>query len=120
MKMKWKSNKNETNRTLGHFCAHTGWIGPGETPEAEHATSRSQRLHNTSWWGTNIFVSFKPRTLAWKAVVLTTTLGPSPVGYARPGKTEDGEMTQDSKLEPWVSEAVNATSTITILVKNVV
>ena len=53
------------NRALGHFCAHTGLIGPGEptedgemgamtlpsghrirnsNPEAEHATSRSRRL----------------------------------------------------------------------------
>ena len=57
--------------------------------EAEHATSRSRRLPTiltfTRGWGRNIFVSFKPprpgtepRTLAWKAVVLTTTLGPPP------------------------------------------
>ena len=57
--------------------------------EAEHATSQSQRLpailRFTRGWGRNIFVSFKPprpetepRTLAWKAAVLTTTLGPPP------------------------------------------
>ena len=57
--------------------------------EAEHATSRSRRLPAiltfTRGWGRNIFVSFKPprpgtepRTLAWKATVLTTTLGPPP------------------------------------------
>ena len=57
--------------------------------EAEHATSRSRRLPIiltfTRGWGRNIFVSFKPprpgtepRTLAWKAAVLTTTLGPPP------------------------------------------
>ena len=57
--------------------------------EAEHATSRSQRLPTilsfTRGWGRNIFVSFKPprpgtepRTLAWKALVLTTTLGTPP------------------------------------------
>ena len=57
--------------------------------EAEHATSRSWRLPTiltfTRGWGRNIFVSFKPprpgtepRTLAWKAAVLTTTLGPPP------------------------------------------
>ena len=56
---------------------------------AEHATSRSRRLPAiltfTRGWGRNIFVSFKPpspgtepRTLAWKAAVLTTTLGPPP------------------------------------------
>ena len=57
--------------------------------EAEYATSRSRRLPAiltfTRGWGRNIFVSFKPlspgtepRTLAWKAAVLTTTLGPPP------------------------------------------
>ena len=62
--------------------------------EAEHATSRSRRLPTiltyTRGWGRNNFVSFKPprpgtepRTLAWKAAVLTTTLGPPPEGWAR-------------------------------------
>ena len=80
------------NRALRHFCAHTGYIGPGEPhedsemsemtllsrhrirSEAEHATSRSRRLPTilsfTRGWGRNIFVSFKlprqgnkPRTL---------------------------------------------------------
>ena len=62
--------------------------------EAEHATSRSQRLPTilsfTSGWGRNIFVSFKlpkpgkePRTQAWKAAVLTTSLGPPPWSVAR-------------------------------------
>ena len=57
--------------------------------EAEQATSRSRRLPTiltfTRGWGRNNFVSFKPprpgtepRTLAWKAAVLTTTLGPPP------------------------------------------
>ena len=57
--------------------------------EAEHATSRSRRLPTiltfTRGWGRNNFVSFKPprpgtepRTLAWKAAVLSTTLGPPP------------------------------------------
>ena len=60
--------------------------------EAEHATSRSRRLPTiltfTRGWGRNIFVSFKPprpgtepRTLAWKAAVLTTTLGPPPESH---------------------------------------
>ena len=60
--------------------------------EAEHATSRSRRLPTiltfTRGWGRNIFVSLKPprpgtepRTLAWKAAVLTTTLGPPPIIY---------------------------------------
>ena len=49
--------------------------------------SVTEALHNTftRGWGRNIFVSFKPprpgtepRTLAWKAAVLTTTLGPPP------------------------------------------
>ena len=58
--------------------------------EAEHATSRSRRLPTiltfTRGWGRNNFVSFKPprpgtepRSLAWKAAVLTTTLGPPPI-----------------------------------------
>ena len=58
--------------------------------EAEHATSRSRRLPTiltfTRGWGRNISVSLKPpspgtepRTLAWKAAVLTTTLGPPPI-----------------------------------------
>ena len=62
--------------------------------EAEHATSRSRRLPTilafTRGWGRNIFVSFKPprpgtepRTLAWKAAVLTTTIGPPPWSYVR-------------------------------------
>ena len=57
--------------------------------EAKHATSRSRRLPTiltfTRGWGRNIFVSLKPpkpgtepRTLVWKAAVLTTTLGPPP------------------------------------------
>ena len=57
--------------------------------EAEHATSRSRRLptiltFTRGWWRNN-FVSFKPprpgtepRT-AWKAAVLTTTLGAPPI-----------------------------------------
>ena len=63
-------------------------FGPWRS-EAEHATSRSRRLPTiltfTRGWGRNIFVSFKPprpgtepRTLAWKAAVRTTTLGPPP------------------------------------------
>ena len=57
--------------------------------EAEHATFRTRRLPTimsfTRGWGRNSFVSFKPprpgtepRTLTWKAAVLTTTLGPPP------------------------------------------
>ena len=61
--------------------------------EVAHAISQSPRLPTiltfTRGWGRNIFVSFKPpkpgtepRTLAWKAAVLTTTLGP-PHRHAR-------------------------------------
>ena len=60
--------------------------------EAEHATSRSRRLPTiltfTRGWERNNFVSFKPprpgtepRTLAWKAAVLTTILGPPPYQF---------------------------------------
>ena len=62
--------------------------------EAEHATSRSRRLPTiltfTRGWGRNICVSLKPprpgtepRTLAWKAAVLTTTLGPPPLRLSK-------------------------------------
>ena len=74
--------------------------------EAEHATSRSRRLPTiltfTRGWGRNIFVSFKPprpgtepRTLAWKAAVLTTTLGPPPI------KTEKLERHRQMKWTEW-------------------
>ena len=69
--------------------------------EAEHATSRSRRLPTiltfTRGWGRNNFVSFKPprpgtepRTLAWKAAVLTTTLGPPPSYHATLGEHLQG------------------------------
>ena len=74
--------------------------------EAEHATSRSRRLPTiltfTRGWGRNIFVSFKPprpgtepRTLAWKAAMLTTTLGPPPTNII------EGSLTciNDNKLQ---------------------
>ena len=65
--------------------------------EVGHATSRSRRLPTilsfTRRWGRNIFVSFKPpkpgtkpRALAWKAAVLTTTLGPQPTAGSDIGK----------------------------------
>ena len=63
--------------------------------ETKHATSRSRRLPAilsfTRGWGRNILVFFKlrspgtePRTLAWKAAVLTTTLGPPPINMKHP------------------------------------
>ena len=63
--------------------------------EAEYATSRSRRLStilsSTSGWGKNMCVSFEPprpgnepRTLAWKAAVLTTTLGAPTCEHERP------------------------------------
>ena len=69
--------------------------------EAEHATSRSRRLPTiltfTRGWGRNNFVSFKPprpgtepRTLAWKAAVLTTTLGPPPWSHCGPIVSQGG------------------------------
>ena len=55
----------------------------------QNSSPGGRKLHTilsfTSGWGRNIFVSFKPprpgnepRTLAWKAAVLTTTPGPPP------------------------------------------
>ena len=72
-----------------HCPPDTGFEFEPWRSEAEHATSRSRRLSTiltfTRGWGRNNFVSFKPprpgtepRTLAWKAAVLTTTLGPPP------------------------------------------
>ena len=97
--------------------------------EAEHATSRSRKLPTiltfTRGWGRNNFVSFKPprpgtepRTLAWKAAVLTTTLGPPPelgqenhpwmVRWMKCHWPPD--IIQDSKFEPWRSETAHVTS----------
>ena len=68
--------------------------------EAEHATSQPRRLPTilsfTRGWGRDIFVSLKPprpgnepRTLAWKAAVLTTnTLGPPPTTSGDTSLTE--------------------------------
>ena len=77
--------------------------------EAEHATSRSRRLPTiltfTRGWGRNNFVSFKPprpgtepRTLAWKAAVLTTTLGPPP--YTAIGRIMSNDENK-IKLSHW-------------------
>ena len=84
--------------------------------EAEHATSRSRRLPTiqtfTRGWGRNIFVSFKPprpgtepRTLAWKAAVLTTTLGPPP---CKPNITA-------RKKSEWILPYIAFCSIVTIL-----
>ena len=78
--------------------------------EAEHATSRSRRLPTiltfTRGWGRNIFVSLKPPrpgtepgTLAWKAAVLTTTLGPPPIYF---GYTERWLKSWNSIFVPHV------------------
>ena len=75
--------------------------------EAEHATSRSRRLPTiltfTRGWGRNNFVSFKPprpgtepRTLAWKAAVLTTTLGPPPGSCCGNVEMKQGEYERES------------------------
>ena len=60
--------------------------------EADHATSRPRRLPTiltfTRGWGRNIFcfsqnaeTGNRTRALAWKAAVLTTNLGPPPLGW---------------------------------------
>ena len=86
--------------------------------EAEHATSRSRRLPAilsfTRGWGRNIFVSFKPpspgtepRTLAWKAAVLTTTLGPPPgftmvlSNYMAASENKSTRQFTSLQLPPW-------------------
>ena len=93
--------------------------------EAEHATSRSRRLPAiltfTRGWGRNNFVSFKPprpgtepRTLAWKAAVLTTTLGPPPLSFetllisgASGGMTSQNDFSEyfrGSRNNPWITQ----------------
>ena len=85
--------------------------------EAEHATSRSRRLPTiltfTRGWGRNIFFSFKPprpgtepRTLAWKAAVLTTTLGPPPLALCKPGKP----FIKFYKFSAWYLKPIQTTS----------
>ena len=80
--------------------------------EAEHATSRSRRLPTiltfTRGWGRNNFVSFKPprpgtepRTLAWKAAVLTTTLGPPPTSTRKKLRMMSLLKTYKSKSTPF-------------------
>ena len=77
--------------------------------EAEHATSRSRRLPTiltfTRGWGRNIFVSLKPprpgtepRTLAWKAAVLTTTLGPPPYCWRTACDAIDCDLTNFMRM----------------------
>ena len=61
---------------------------PGNLTPSTLYTSRSRRLSTilsfTRGWGRNIlFLSTEPRTLAWKAAVLTTTLGPPPMRCSR-------------------------------------
>ena len=84
--------------------------------EAEHATSRSRRLPtiltSTRGWGRNIFVSFKPprpgtepRTLAWKAAVLTTTLGPPPYGRKSQLKSSKCLVYQGADNGFWLAQA---------------
>ena len=94
--------------------------------EAEHATSRSRKLPTiltfTRGWGRNIFVSFKPprpgtepRTLAWKAAVLTTTLGPPPInrgGYMDiPSLNEWNNKWMnkwmDKRMKEWMNKCLN-------------
>ena len=95
--------------------------------EAEHATSRSRRLSTilsfTRGWGRNIFVSFKPprpwtepRNLAWKAAVLTTTLGPSPKKKAQ-RRISSGTY---SPPPPYSKSMLLADNDIRFFVKNTV
>ena len=83
--------------------------------EVEHATSRSRRLPtiltSTRGWGRNIFVSFKPprpgtepRTLAWKAAVLTTTLGPpTPSRWCLQNYMEKGWELTSELTSKWIT-----------------
>ena len=46
------ANENEMNRALGHMCAHTGWIGPGEPLEdgemSEMTLPSKHRMRNAN------------------------------------------------------------------------
>ena len=73
--MTLSSRHRTRNSSPGGLRPSTLLLGHGGSPQ----------LTFTRGWGRNIFVSFKaprpgtePRTLAWKAAVLTTTLGPPP------------------------------------------
>ena len=81
--------------------------------EAEHATSRSRRLPTiltfTRGCGRNNFVSLKPprpgtepRTLAWKAAVLTTTPGPPPARWRRNSNTR-----KQTHRSPWFDKNIS-------------
>ena len=103
--MAWKWNESGFRPPLCtyrlNWARRTSWGWWDDWDDtAEHATSRSRRLPTilifTRGWGRNICVSFKPprpgtepRALAWKAAVLTTTLGPPPIlwleAYLDPG-----------------------------------
>ena len=41
--MEW----NEMNLALGHFCAHTGYIGPGEPPEDGDMSKMNEKYKET-------------------------------------------------------------------------
>ena len=90
--------------------------------EAEHATSRSRRLPTiltfTRGWGRNNFVSFKPprpgtepRTLAWKAAVLTTTLGPPPSFTKSDGLLQQLNLLKALQLFLWYYKGCHKRST---------
>ena len=42
-------NENEMKRVLSHFCAHTGQIGPGESPEDGEMTEMTLRPPDTEF-----------------------------------------------------------------------
>ena len=102
--------------------------------EAEHATSRSRRLPTiltfTRGWGRNIFISFKPprpgtepRTLAWKAAVLTTTLGPPP-GFQEEEEEKDEkerllkQNTLDERFSLRLTKTAHARATLRSVYNN--
>ena len=89
--------------------------------EAEHATSRSRKLPTiltfTRGWGRNIFCFFQTaetgnRTLVWKAVVLTTTLGPPPTGGNTPGKHSSTDYRSDSLWQAVITKTSSAMVTL--------
>ena len=79
---------NEMTLSSGYRILNSspGGLGPNTQPPGHGGSPQYLVLHV---WGRNIFVSFKPlrpgtepRTLARKAAVLTTTLGPPPFRFS--------------------------------------
>ena len=94
--MKWKWNESGFRPPLCtyrlNWARRTSWGWWDDWDDTVLQTQDSKfESCVTRGWGRNNFVSFKPprpgtepRTLAWKAAVLATTLGPPPLHFRSP------------------------------------